>query len=197
MLQKLREQGLSQHEIAQRACVPSQYLSDVKTGRRVMTELFARRLAEEFGVDYLWLLEGRGNMTRPTVQGPAHARRGVLVPVLSEPFIGDPRSATTIWGGNLIELSGPAAALAEQCRHPYVLRLGQDAHDGSFKVGDQLLVSQTPEQDASVALLRVSDVLRLARRSGARQWRDLLTGRKMPKPVDLAGRCVALIWRLL
>ena len=56
LLQILAQQGQSQNHVAQRAGVPASYLSDVKKGNRSMTELFARRMAEEFRVDYRWLL---------------------------------------------------------------------------------------------------------------------------------------------
>ena len=58
VLDALEKQGLSQREIAMRACVPPQYFSDVKLGRRSLSELFARRLGEEFDVDHIWLMTG-------------------------------------------------------------------------------------------------------------------------------------------
>ncbi len=56
LLQSLSDQGISQAQVARRAIVPAQHLSGVKNSRRPLTELFARRLGEEFGVDYYWLL---------------------------------------------------------------------------------------------------------------------------------------------
>ena len=52
----LGHKGLSQTQIAKRVGTPTQYVSDVKHGRRPLSELFARRLGEEFKVNFLWLL---------------------------------------------------------------------------------------------------------------------------------------------
>ena len=56
LLQRLGEKGISQAQVARRANVPAQYVSDVRNERRTLTELFARRLAEEFHFDFEWLL---------------------------------------------------------------------------------------------------------------------------------------------
>jgi transcriptional regulator with XRE-family HTH domain len=56
LLKLLGEKGLNQSQIAKRVGTPTQYLSDVKHERRPMSELFARRLGEEFKVNFLWLL---------------------------------------------------------------------------------------------------------------------------------------------
>ena len=48
LLARLESQGITQAQVAARAGLPSQYLSDVRNQRRPLTELCARRLGDEF-----------------------------------------------------------------------------------------------------------------------------------------------------
>ncbi len=57
-----REQGHRQSDVANRLMVARQYVSNVKSGSRKVTELLARRIANEFNIDFQWLLTGVGTM---------------------------------------------------------------------------------------------------------------------------------------
>jgi transcriptional regulator with XRE-family HTH domain len=53
-----KNEGLSQSRGAIKAGMSPQYFTDIKTGRRVLTELMARRLEAHFPVRAAWLLWG-------------------------------------------------------------------------------------------------------------------------------------------
>ncbi len=65
---ELKKLGVSQARLAAVIGSPVQYICDVKNGRRTVTELFARRLQDVCGINYLWLL-GSSNDQSPTIPG--------------------------------------------------------------------------------------------------------------------------------
>ena len=67
----LADRGITQRHAAIELNVPPQYLSDVKNGHRSLTEPFARRIAEVYGVSFVWLVSGQGtkNTSRLDVRG--------------------------------------------------------------------------------------------------------------------------------
>jgi transcriptional regulator with XRE-family HTH domain len=76
LLAELSQQFDTQQEIATRAGLTPQLLADLKQGRRPLTELVARRLADEYGVDFAWLL-GRSDVKQP---GLARTSGGMRLP---------------------------------------------------------------------------------------------------------------------
>ena len=48
-----KQRGMSQTQVAARLGLPRQYVTNVKNRDRLLTESFARRVAEEFQVDHL------------------------------------------------------------------------------------------------------------------------------------------------
>jgi transcriptional regulator with XRE-family HTH domain len=196
LLAELEKVGLTQREVAERAGVPSQYLSDVKAGRRGLTELFARRLAQEFGVDHRWLMTGEGSLTPPCVGQPTHGRlpsTAAHVPVLSEPVIGDPRTSPS-WDGSWLELVGPAAVAAQSGRDSYILRLARGDDSGRMRANDMVLVLQDETPAASVAFVQHSTGPLLARRAANGIWRGLDSGAAFGNAPAIVGYCVGLVW---
>ncbi len=198
VLAMLRESGVSQHDIGVRTGVGSQYVSDVKNGRRALTELFARRLADEFGVDSRWLLTGIGVPPMSTLDQVAGTRRGrsptVVLPVLPELVDGNPRAAAC-WDGTMVELGIPAAVAAvERAVDPYVLQLGHGDRDGRLRVRDLILISQAAEPEASLAVVRGDGFLRLVRCSRSGRWRDVENGDPLADNPEVIGRGIAIVW---
>jgi transcriptional regulator with XRE-family HTH domain len=201
LLDRLQAQGITQREVGVRTGVGSQYVSDLRAGRRAVTELFARRMGEEFNFDFLWLLTGAGDLRRPSALDPGEATSSrspgvVLLPLLRCPELGDPR-ATASWDGSLFELTGQPAAIAARAVNPYVLRLGHGDYGGQLQLGDLLLVSQAAEAQAPLAVVRQRDILSIARLTDGGKWRSLETGKLVPGSVEPVARCVGLVWRPL
>lgn len=202
VLDKLTASGMSQAEIARRLNVPASYLSDVKNGYRTLTELFARRVGDEFGVDYVWLLDGAGNGEKPSMV-PVSGRAGkLLLSVLSGPCIGDP-AVSSASEGILQEVSGPAAVSAANADKPYLLRLGRDVHSLDLRVGDLLLMSQKVDggQHGILVLQAASTPsadsgkLILVKRKGKEQFQELEQVRTLRG--EVVGVCLGLAWRAL
>jgi hypothetical protein len=177
-------------------------LSDGRCGRRGLTELFARRLGGEFGVDYQWLMGGKGPKDAIPLRGPAAGRAeprasGLLtLPVLPAPLEGEPQDAP-LWDGSLVELTGAAAAAAGRARRPYVLRLDADDRDGRLRAGDLILISQESSDKAEIGVIRLQGRLALARRLASAGWRNLTTGRRLTGKVEPVGCRIAIVWASL
>ena len=130
-----------------------------------MTELFARRLHEEFGVDYLWLLGKPGAMEAPQIGARSNSSgtQTVWLPVFSNPVSGEPRTLPG-WDGSSVEVVGAAAAKALSAQQPYVLRLGADDRRSRLRKNDLILISQAHDADAEIQVLKLRGNLFLARR---------------------------------
>jgi transcriptional regulator with XRE-family HTH domain len=200
LLQLLEKRGLTQQEIALRTKVPPQYLSDVKTGRRTLTELYARRLSEEFGVDHAWLL-GRDERPIASRAAPTTPPAGTLLrlPVLSRPITGNPNSSGA-WDGTYLELSGAAAAQAAAAESPYIWRFNGSDYGGRLRPGDLILVSQEGGRRAGVNLVRYPGGIAAARREKSGEW-TLLTAVQRPrdkletvKSSELVGIVLGIVW---
>lgn len=195
-LQQLAEQGETQQSVAKRLGVPAQYLSDVKAGRRTLTELFARRFAAEFAVDYQWLL-GKKASPQP-VKPPISEAAGAVItlPVLPQPIDGDPYQHDS-WDGSVLQICGPAAVKAQTALRPYILRLGSADHAGRLSAGDLLLVSQAHNANAPVQIVRQRGKIVLARGDHAGQWLQLTTGNPLAGSAEPIGHLVAIVWAVL
>src|SRR5271166_581024 len=55
-LEELAAKGVSQQEVAKRLGVSAQYVTDIKARRRRISELFARRIEDEFHRSRGWFL---------------------------------------------------------------------------------------------------------------------------------------------
>ena len=154
VLEQLAVRGVKQREVAFELNIPTQYLSDLKHGRRMLSESFARRFAEVYCISATWLLhgEGTGNLPDPSA-ALAQTAGACLLPVLSAPDQGDPRHSP-YWDGGLLALSGAAAAAAERAKLPFVLRIGVDISSGRLKKNDLVLCSQELRDDAAIVIVR-------------------------------------------
>jgi transcriptional regulator with XRE-family HTH domain len=198
LLESLEKKGISQSDAALRIKLPPQYISDVKQGRRPMTELFARRLAEEFRVDHHWLLGRSGSIELPAsgVKALGPAARRLWLPTFSHPVSGEPQLASN-WDGTSVELAGVAAAKVLLADRPYVLRFGVDDRRAVLKKQDLVLISQAVDPAAEIQVLKQGTRMFLARREQG-TWEPVsTTGTMRGQNATVAGHCLGIIWRML
>ncbi len=199
LLELLSRQGLTQIQVASRANLPPQYVSDIKKGRRPMTELVARRLGEEFDVDFHWLLGTSGTMERPKPQSSAEmsaempAGSRSWLPLFPNPIEGEPR-AHPAWDGTGVEIAGAAAAKLVLSKHPYVLRFGRADIEGRLRSGDLVLVSQASNDDAEIHVVRYRKKCFLARANEEGGWSRVADGNELPGDCPVTGHCVGVVW---
>lgn len=186
-----REQSLTQKQIAQRIGIPPQYLSDLIHDRRALAELVARRFGQKFGVNHVWLLDGK----RPEKIVSA-AEAALVLPVLRRPCVGGP-SDSAFRKGPHIHLTGSAAEAARRCDRPYVLRIDHVEEGGRLRRGDLVLVAQDadPTSEFQVVVFRGRAVV--ARLAGDGQLRALKGGAELPKDVRRVGSCLGVVWGVL
>ena len=147
--------GLTQNQVATRAGIPPQYLSDIKHQRRPMTELIARRIADEFSYNFEWLLGTSDALVCATTDlAPGKASNSCWVPCFNCPIEGEPR-ANSKWDGAGIEVAGLAAAKLLHANLPYVLKFGHADHKGRLRKGDLLLISQIRKDQAEYSIIEV------------------------------------------
>jgi transcriptional regulator with XRE-family HTH domain len=203
LLELLARQGLTQQQVASRANLPGQYVSDMKHGRRPVSELAARRIGAEFDVNYKWLLGTSNSMESPESRSGYSAASsdasptGSWLPLLSFPIEGEPR-AHPAWDSTMVEIAGAAADKLVFARLPYALRFGHDDVQGRLRKNDLVLISQTPSADAEISVVRFKKKLFLARRR-AETWERVAKGNKKESilPRDECtevGHCVGIIW---
>jgi len=193
-----KQHGKSQTEVGVRLGLPRQYVTNVKTGSRVLTELFARRVAGEFDVDYLWLLDGVGVMQRHSMASQPKASSvadTILLPLLSELVSGEPRRSPSL-DGALVAIIGPALYAAGDSVHPYVFRVTDDDSTGRFKQGDLILICQGDRKDppSQLVLLELGKRRTLAWRTGDGRWKSAFTGRAVSTKAKTVGHCLGVLW---
>jgi transcriptional regulator with XRE-family HTH domain len=194
LLQDLANKGVKQSRVAAMIGVKPQYLSDVKNGRRPLTELVARRLGEAFYVDYEWLLGISSDLNWGGISLAGVPRDLCRVlPLLSFPIAGEPK-ADPSWLGSSFEVFGVAAAKSSLAVQPYILRLSDRDIKGRLQIGDLLLISQTPNQSAEFNILRPQKKCHICRRGSKGAWVDIATGRKIAPDSPITGHCVGIIW---
>ena len=198
VLQLLSQQGHTQNQVAQRAGVPPSYLSDVKTGNRVLTELFARRLAEEFRLDYRWLLGDVGTMDSLELgqEVVGEESTSLWLPVFLHPIRGKPRGLPE-WDGASVEVCGAAAARARTATEPYVLRFLVDDRLGRLKKHDLVLISQAINDLAEIQVVRMRRGMYLARKTPAGLWERLAEPEPIGEKVEVLGHALGIVWRSL
>jgi transcriptional regulator with XRE-family HTH domain len=196
-LELLTQQGFTQAQIAAKAGLPPQYVSDIKRGRRPMTELVARRLGEGFDVDFQWLMGTSASMERPQPQSAAIPASSVLwLPLFSHPVEGQPR-AHPKWDGSGIEIAGVAAAKLVLSKDPYILRFGHNDIQGHLRRGDLILISQVQSEDARIHVIRYRKKSYLARANKDGSWSRVANGNRLPSDCPVTGHCVGIVWSSL
>ncbi len=197
VLDRLIEQGTTQQAIAQAVGVPSQYVSDVKSGRKRVAELFARRFADGYKFDYRWLLTGEGNppqFLNGTPQAPAPAP--VRLPLFDHPIYGRPQTVPE-WNGAMLELSAAAAAQAWAAKEPYIVRFAKNDTEGRLRQHDLVLVSQTVNVHAQIEVVRYRRQCFFARREPDGTFRRIATGQLLGPGAEAVGHCVGIVWGVL
>jgi transcriptional regulator with XRE-family HTH domain len=200
LLDELAVQGINQQDLARRLGIAPQYLSDVKSRRRGISELFARRLEDLFDRRRGWFL-GRDD------DSPGHNKRldqdlasvrsaRTHLPAFAHPVKGDPYTHP-LWDGAEIEICGVAAIRALDTHWPYLLRLGSKDQRGRLKKNDLLLVSQQIQDDAEILVLEQADKAFLARRKKPRGWEALSKGRVVTGNPEVIGACLGIVWAAL
>ena len=192
LLQQLADQGATQQQVARQLNVPPSYLSDVKLGRKTLSEQFARSFCNEFGVGLDWLLDGTGPQTKPQLASTASSAGPVLVPILAEPIVGDPQDVRA-WDGSRVELAGAAATRAIRAYQSYVLRSPIDDKQGRIRQNDLLLIDQDTTELTSVVVVRDRENLVLARLTEKR-FRAIDSGRVISGSPSVVGICVGIVW---
>ncbi len=193
----LLEQGLTQVQIATQAGIPPQYFSDIKRGERPVTELVARRLAEEFNFNYMWLLGTSNTMEVPASPSITTNFEDTLwLPVLPFPIEGEPRQNAK-WNGARVEISGAAAGKIGLAKYPYVLQFGHDDIKGRLKQGDLILISQEPNANAEIHVVRYRKRSFLARAIQDGSWSRVANGDKLPGGCPATGHCIGIVWSAL
>jgi transcriptional regulator with XRE-family HTH domain len=195
LLESLGGKGISQTQVARRANVPPQYVSDVRNERRPLTELFARRLAEEFGFNFQWLLGLEDSTERPVLSVPPAPKEKIWLPMIGEAIAGEPREHPR-WSGAYAEVSGIAAAKAARAVQPYVLKLGHGDREGRLRKGDFVLVSQAAAENPELSIVRCGKKILLARKKGAK-WLRAATGEPLRGDCDVTGHCLGVVWSAL
>jgi transcriptional regulator with XRE-family HTH domain len=198
LLEILEKQGISQKEAARRTGVPSQYLNDVKSQRRSLSERFARRLQDEFHVNYQWLLGTQGSMEVPRLDlstGQAGGQKTWL-PVFAHPIAGDPYSIAD-WDGSTIEIAGVAITRARRAEHPYALRFGATDQRQRLRPGDLLLVSQATNDSADIQVIRSGNKCNLARQRKDGTWECLNAQVTVRGEPTVIGHVLGILWGAL
>jgi hypothetical protein len=175
--------------------VPAQYVSDVRNERRTLTELFARRLAEEFHFDFEWLLGLKDSPERSVLSVPPTQKEKVWLPMIGEAIAGEPREHPR-WSGAYTEVSGIAAAKAALGVQPYILQLAYDDREGRLRKGDFVLISQATAENADLSIVRCGKKILLARKKGAK-WLRAATGEPLRGDCDVTGHCLGVVWSAL
>lgn len=194
LLSKKSQQGHTQAEIAAKAGIQPQYLSDIKRGERPVTELIARRLGEEFDFSYRWLMGTSDQMelasppSRSTSAGPT-----VGLPLLLSPTEGEPRQSPN-WNGYIVEIAGLAAGRIGLAERPYVLQFNKTDPEQRLHQGDWILISQASNPEAEIRVVRHRKKLLLARPDGETGWKRVAKGKQLTGPCTEVGHCVGIIW---
>ncbi len=193
VLEQLAVRDVKQREVAFELNIPTQYLSDLKHGRRALSESFARRFAEVYRISATWLLHGEGTGDLPDLSATLAQTAGAcLLPVLSAPDQGDPRYSP-YWDGGLLALSGAAAAVAERAKLPFVLRIGADIFSGRLKKNDLVLCSQELRDDAAMVIVRAKGKVVLAQAVGNGSFQTLPNNSSLTGAEPI-GCCLGVVW---
>lgn len=197
---------LSQRSLAARLQLPAHYLSDYKHRNRQLTERVARRIEEQFGYPWGWLM-GISDEGAPAAikipEIPTDARGGNFLPILAHPIQGEPRLHPK-WDGSILELPPAALAQLPQATQPYILRFGADDRENRLRRGDLVLMSQAPPVqntgiESVIQVIRAGRGMYLARRR-QEGWVHLAPAAHL-SPTEcytVHGHAISIVWgRLL
>jgi transcriptional regulator with XRE-family HTH domain len=189
----LAQRGISQAKVAAAVGVSRQFLNDIVCARRPVSELLARRVAEQFEIDFSWLLGQPSRAPKTAAFGGADT--GVWLPVLPHPVEGDPREHPR-WEGTFIQVPPIAMPTLAGAVQPYVLRFGQNDVENRLHKHDLILVSQTRDEKAPIVVALSGRKCFLARRK-AHRWVRLANGVALGSDVRVVGHCLGILWSAL
>jgi transcriptional regulator with XRE-family HTH domain len=197
-LDELAGKGITQQEAARRLGVSPQYISDCRAGRRGISELFARRLEEEFHRPRGWFLDDDTDQggERPLRESLGGRSARTHLPVFPHPIQGDPYRHR-LWSGSEIEVCGLAAVRALAARQTYLLELGIDDRRGRLRRHDLILISQETNSTAELQVLELANKAFLARRKQPRGWEALSASRSVSGDPKIIGHCIGVVWAAL
>ena len=197
-LNQITAKGISQQDLATRLGIASQYVSDLKAGRRGIGELVARRLEDEFSFPRGWFLAREDESQNARIDQELTSGRGVRthLPVFRNPIAGDPHAHPS-WDGAEVEICGVAALRALAARWPYLLQFGAQDRRGRLCKNDLVLISQQLEGDAEIVVLKQANKTFLARRQKLRGWEALNDRNDVASDPDVIGHCLGIVWAAL
>ena len=196
LLRLLGEKGHKQQEIAAQAGLPVQQLSDIKHGRRKITELVARRLGHAFHVNFQWLTGSSDSMDPPApvvALAATSSSGGIWLPLHPHPVEGDPRLVPD-WDGSGTEVFAAALPKLAQAQWPYVLVFNHDDVEGRLRKGDRVLISQSVNPKAEISVIRQGRKCFLARPQADGTWRRVANDVSLAASCRSVGHCLAVIW---
>lgn len=196
-LADLAARGITQQMVAERTGTPPQYVSNVKKGWKPVSELFARRLEREYGIDRDWLL-GKVDSAAEVASEPwvVATPEKIFLPILPWPIEGNPRRSPD-WDGSLVEISGAPAQKIAGAADPYVLRYQGEDRRGRLQRNDLVLISQSESTEANIYIVKTGDKLLLARRLSGSEWEAVTKGKRLTGPVTAVGYGLGIVWGLL
>ncbi len=195
LIEQLIKQDFSQAQIAGAAGISPQYLSDIRCGRRPLTELVARRIGEKFLVDYRSLLGQENRGPQPGLGSGPSTIAGEWLPVFPQPIEGDPIRHPR-WEGTYVQVPTMAAPKLIGAVHPYVLRFRRNDIEGRLHRNDLVLISQSPKESAQIVVVRTGKKCFLCRRKG-RRWVRVAERQVLLGAFDVVGHCVGVLWSAL
>jgi transcriptional regulator with XRE-family HTH domain len=197
VLQELRDRGTTQREIARCIGVASQYFSDVKSGQKRVTKLFALRLGACYGFDHEWLMRGGDPPALFFGLDPQSDRNlHVELCVFDDPICGDPWSHPD-WTPTTFDVSGVAAKQADRAQEPYILSFAGQDPEGELRPNDLIMISQKVSPKAKVHVVRRRHDLVLARKTNQGTWHRVPDGLALGRKVKAVGHCIGIVWRQL
>jgi transcriptional regulator with XRE-family HTH domain len=189
------KKNINQQDLAVRLGIASQYISDLKAGRRGIGAVVARRLEDEFNYPRGWFLAREDESQNARIDQDLTSGRGVRthLPVFRNPITGDPHTHP-LWDGAEVEICGVAALRALAARWPYLLQFGsQDGH-GRLRKNDLVLISQQLQGDTEIVVLKQANKAFLARRQKPRGWEALNDRNFVASDPDVIGHCLGIVW---
>jgi transcriptional regulator with XRE-family HTH domain len=194
LLEELAKKGVVQAQVAAAVGLTPQFLSDIKHGRRILSESIAHRLSERYQVDFEWLLGREADSLTGSMFGPPPGS-ALWLPLFPWPIQGEPQMHPD-WDGSYFHIPAIAAPKLASALQPYILRYGNLDVDGRLRKGDLVLVSQSPNESAPIAVVREARKCFLARHKG-QDWVRLANGKSLSADSVVVGHCLGVLWSAL
>jgi hypothetical protein len=96
-----------------------------------------------------------------------------------------------------VELAGVAAGKIGLAKGPYVLQFGHNDRRGRLKRGDLILISQAPNANAEIHVVRYRKQQFLARANRGGSWTRVANDKTLPGDCPATGHCVGIVWSAL